>query len=73
MLPRVAAGRYSSWAELIFTSVSAATDNFTATSAAVCLVVCRTPIKDSSSTSEPKKPNIGCLGYFYNIFKPSYM
>lgn len=54
MLPRVAAGRNSSWAMLILISVSAATWSFSLTSAAVCLVVRRTPMRDSSSTNEPK-------------------
>lgn len=54
MLPRVAAGRNSSWAVLILISVSAATCSFSLTSAAVSLVVRRTPMRDSSSTKEPK-------------------
>ena len=53
MEPRVATGRYSSRAKLIFTSVSAATTSFSFTSVAVSLDVLSTFIRDSSSTREP--------------------
>ena len=53
MEPRVATGRNSSRARLIFTSVSAATASFSLTSSAVSFVVFSTATRDSSSTSEP--------------------
>lgn len=46
-------GRYSSLAALIWISVSAAIWSFWVTSSAVCLVLPRTRIRLSSSTSEP--------------------
>ena len=55
MLPRVATGRNSSRAVVIFTSVSAATCSFWLTSWAVALVMFNTLIRSSSSTKEPWK------------------
>lgn len=60
MLPREATGRYLAWAMLILISASAATLSFALTSAAVCLVVLRIPIMESSSTRDPRGMHIKC-------------
>lgn len=60
-------GLYSSLAALIWISVSAAIWSFWVTSSAVCLVLPRTTIRLSSSTSEPCQENIVTGGSSFDL------
>lgn len=70
MLPRDATGRYLAWAILILISASAATLSLALTSAAVCLVVLRMPIMESSSTRDP---SIKQLEYYFLKYNHRHM